>query len=170
MWKKWWLLGACSGITRATRQPNKHHKSQQETYKPSTQTQQWAKKVSEEGWVWRRWVKKVTSKDQLQPSTTPRAPSGPERIYWAHWPTGLPGQVLWSEEELAPPSPGPALQVLVLLSIAPIFQLLASIFQLQASIVQHLATNFHVPQFFHRFLIWFGTDCGTIFDSVFMLS
>ena len=37
-------------------------------------------------WVWRRCVKKgeckkVTSKDQLQPSTTPRAPSGPERIY-----------------------------------------------------------------------------------------
>ena len=36
--------------------------------------------------------KKVTSKDQLQPSTTPRAPSGPERIYLNNASPGLPGQ------------------------------------------------------------------------------
>ena len=48
-------------------------------------------------WVRRRWVKKgewrkVTSKDQLQPSDTPRAPSGPERIYLNSAPPGVPGE------------------------------------------------------------------------------
>ena len=56
MWEKAWVLDAPRGILRPTPEPNKHNKSQQDTYKPSTQTQQWAKKVSakkvsEEGWV-----------------------------------------------------------------------------------------------------------------------
>ena len=38
---------------------------------------------------------------------TPRAPSGPERICWAHGCPGLPRQVLRSEEQLAPPWPAP---------------------------------------------------------------
>ena len=42
-------------------------------------------------------------KDQPLPSNTPRAPSGPERIYWAHWAPGLPGR----SEPKCPDTGGP---------------------------------------------------------------
>ena len=56
MREKAWVLDARGRIPGVSPQPNKHNKSQQETHKPSTQTQQWAKKVSakkvsEEGWM-----------------------------------------------------------------------------------------------------------------------
>ena len=52
--------------SREAPEPNKQQQSQQETYKPSTQTQQWAKKVSakkvsEEGWVKKGDFKRPTS-------------------------------------------------------------------------------------------------------------
>ena len=56
----------CPHEPRVAPDPNKHNKSQQETYKPSTQTPQWArkvsaKKVSEEGWVKKGDFKRPTS-------------------------------------------------------------------------------------------------------------
>ena len=84
MWTKTLKKGGLFLKPRVDPEPNKHNKSQQETHKPSTQTQQWAKKVSEEGCVKKGERRKVTSKDQLQPSGPPRAPSGPERIYPVH--------------------------------------------------------------------------------------
>ena len=48
MREKAWVLDAPHLVPWATLRSNKHNKSQQDTHKPSTQTQQWAKKVSEE--------------------------------------------------------------------------------------------------------------------------
>ena len=69
MWKKTWLFERRETKPRSPREapePNKHNKSQQDTYKPSTQTPQWArkvtaKKVSEEGWVKKGDFKRPTS-------------------------------------------------------------------------------------------------------------
>ena len=55
MWKKGWLFEPKPGNNDRAFAPT-NNTNQQETYKPSTQTQQWAKKVSakkvsEEGWM-----------------------------------------------------------------------------------------------------------------------
>ena len=64
--KKTLKKGGCLIKPRVAPEPNKQQQSQQETYKPSTQTQQWArkvsaKKVSEEGWVKKGDFKRPTS-------------------------------------------------------------------------------------------------------------
>ena len=66
MWEKAWVLDAPRGMPEPTPEPNKHNKSQQETHKPSTQTQQWAKKVSEEGCVKKGESKPLTRLGRLQ--------------------------------------------------------------------------------------------------------
>ena len=63
----------CPHEPRVAPEPNKHNKSQQETYKPSTQTPQWARKVTAKKVNEERWVKKG---DFKRPTSTIRHASG----------------------------------------------------------------------------------------------
>ena len=91
MWKKGWHFEPKPGNNdRAfaptnTTKVNKIHTNL--PHKPNNERRRWVRRR----WVKKGECKKVTSKDQLQPSDTPRAPSGPERIYWPMGPPGIRG-------------------------------------------------------------------------------